>query len=155
MSKYLGEIFAMAGTNTPTHALQCGGQTLSRSSYPELFTVIGTTYGVGDDDGETFSLPDLRGRVPGGCNTLGGSSVQRLSGVFSDGVNGDAVGNAGGSESHQLTGPQVPTYNQGQATPASPGTSFALPSVDGSTAVDRHNNVQPTLIVLWYIHTGE
>lgn len=35
------------------------GQAVSRADYPELYRVIGETYGEG---GGTFDLPDLRGR---------------------------------------------------------------------------------------------
>jgi microcystin-dependent protein len=38
---------------------------VSRASFAALFTEIGTTYGVGDGS-TTFTLPDMRGRVPGG-----------------------------------------------------------------------------------------
>ena len=36
------------------------GGVLSRKHYPALFDVIGTTWGKGHGDGETFTLPDLR-----------------------------------------------------------------------------------------------
>ena len=39
--------------------LRLEGQAVSRADYPELYRVIGKTYGEG---GGTFSLPDLRGR---------------------------------------------------------------------------------------------
>jgi hypothetical protein len=39
------------------------GQVISRSTYPELYAVIGETFGKGDGE-TTFQLPDLRGRVP-------------------------------------------------------------------------------------------
>lgn len=36
------------------------GGVLSRKHYPALFDAIGTTWGEGQGDGETFTLPDLR-----------------------------------------------------------------------------------------------
>jgi len=40
----------------------CNGQNVSRTTYSELFAIVGTTWGVGDGS-TTFGLPDLRGRM--------------------------------------------------------------------------------------------
>jgi microcystin-dependent protein len=48
------------GSN-PQGFLECNGAAVSREMYPELFSIIGTTYGNGDGS-TTFNLPDLRGR---------------------------------------------------------------------------------------------
>jgi len=51
-----------AGNFAPAGWMFCEGQLLPISENETLFQLIGTTYG---GDGEsTFSLPDLRGRVP-------------------------------------------------------------------------------------------
>jgi hypothetical protein len=42
----------------PTGFLVPDGRTLPRAAYPDLFAVLGTRYGGGDDD--SFRLPDLR-----------------------------------------------------------------------------------------------
>lgn len=62
-----GSIMAW-GTNTPpANWLLADGSAVSRTVYSSLFAVIGTTYGAGDGS-TTFTLPDLRGRVPVGKN---------------------------------------------------------------------------------------
>ena len=59
---YVGEIRIFAGNFAPAGWMFCEGQLLPISEYETLFQLIGTTYG---GDGEsTFSLPDLRGRIP-------------------------------------------------------------------------------------------
>jgi microcystin-dependent protein len=59
---YVGEIRIFAGNFAPAGWMFCEGQLLPISENETLFQLIGTTYG---GDGEsTFSLPDLRGRVP-------------------------------------------------------------------------------------------
>ena len=40
--------------------LICDGSAISRTTYSDLFLVVGTTWGVGDGS-STFNLPDLRG----------------------------------------------------------------------------------------------
>ncbi len=58
----VGELRMFAGNFAPAGWMFCEGQLLPISEYETLFQLIGTTYG---GDGEsTFSLPDLRGRIP-------------------------------------------------------------------------------------------
>lgn len=47
-------------TFTPKGWLPCNGAAISRTSYAQLFTNIGVSYGVGNGS-TTFNLPDLRG----------------------------------------------------------------------------------------------
>ena len=66
-----------------------------------VHTGINAQYGVSNDL-STFSVPDLRGRVTAGLDTMGGTAAGRLTGLLG-GVSGLAVGNVGGAESHVLT----------------------------------------------------
>lgn len=175
-----GTILDYAGTTEPTGYLFCYGQAVSRSTYSTLFTLLGTTFGVGDGS-STFNLPDLRGRVVAGQDDMGGSSANRLTGV-SGGVDGDTFGAAGGLETHTLTEAQLAAHDHGGATgsdgektipyslqiwfsAASGGQNYLLsggtlttsddhthsiPSAGSGTA---HNNVQPTLILNKIIKT--
>lgn len=54
----IGTIFAFAGNNIPSGYLPCNGSAISRTTYADLFAVIGTTYGAGDGS-TTFNLPNL------------------------------------------------------------------------------------------------
>ena len=57
-----GVVLPFAGSGTvPTGFLLCNGAAVSRTTYADLFTTIGTTYGVGDGS-TTFNIPDFRGR---------------------------------------------------------------------------------------------
>lgn len=53
-----GMIFAFAGNTIPSGYLACNGAAVSRTTYANLFDVIGTTYGIGDGS-TTFNLPNL------------------------------------------------------------------------------------------------
>ena len=55
-----GSVHMMATTTAPSGYLECDGSAVSRTTYADLFTVIGTTWGAGDGS-STFNLPDLRG----------------------------------------------------------------------------------------------
>lgn len=59
---YVGEIRLFGGNFGPNGWMLCQGQTLPISEYDVLFNLIGTTYG--GDGQETFSLPNLQGRLP-------------------------------------------------------------------------------------------
>lgn len=56
-----GATIPFAGTGaTPVNYLLANGAAVSRTTYSDLFTVIGTTYGPGDGT-TTFNLPDATG----------------------------------------------------------------------------------------------
>lgn len=82
--------------------LKCDGRSLSRTTFPALFALIGTTYG--SDDSTTFKLPDCRGRVVG-CIGSGTGLTPR------------AAGTSVGTETHTLTIPEMPTHNHGITDP--------------------------------------
>lgn len=63
-----GSVIPFAGKTAPTGWLMCQGQAVSRTTYAQLFSVIGTTFGSGDGS-TTFNLPDLRGRVAVGVDS--------------------------------------------------------------------------------------
>lgn len=48
------------GTSAPTYFLKENGAAVSRTTYADLFTAIGTTFGVGDGS-TTFNVPESRG----------------------------------------------------------------------------------------------
>lgn len=77
---YLG---MFAGSAAPAGWLFCNGSAVSRTTYPALFTAIGTAWGAGDGS-TTFNLPDLRDRVPAGASgtkalgSVGGSATKTI-----------------------------------------------------------------------------
>ena len=107
LSFYLpGAVTQFAGSQVPTGWLLCNGQPVSRRDYVNLFSVIDIRYGVGDNR-STFNLPDLRGRVPFGSDTMGSSAAGRLTGARPGGVAG-ALGSVGGEETHTLLQVETP-----------------------------------------------
>ena len=94
-----GVINMWATTTAPTEWLLCDGTNVSRSTYAALFAVISTTYGVGDGS-TTFTLPNLKGKVP----------VGRDSGDASF----DTMGELGGAKTHTLTSAEMPSHTHTQ-----------------------------------------
>lgn len=58
MQPRAGEIILWAVTTQPDGWLPCDGAARSRTTYPDLFALIGTTYGSGDGS-TTFNVPNL------------------------------------------------------------------------------------------------
>lgn len=86
-----GTVTAFAGKTAPNGWLLCDGQSYSISTYRDLYNAIGTTYG---GYGQSFQVPDLRGRFPVGKDT----------GTFA------TLGGKGGEEKHTLTVSEMPSH---------------------------------------------
>lgn len=93
-----GEIRMWATATAPDGWLRCEGQAISRTTYSNLFAIIGTTYGVGNGS-TTFNLPDFIGRVPVGPK--------------SDRTEMNGLGKKGGAFDHTLTTAEMPVHNHG------------------------------------------
>jgi len=65
-----GSYIQFAGSQAPDGFLVCNGGEISRTTYSQLFAVIGTTYGSGDGS-TTFNLPNLIDRFLQGSETSG------------------------------------------------------------------------------------
>lgn len=85
----IGSIIPYAGPlpSSPTQMidgfLQCSGQTLSKTSYPELFAVIGRTYTDSSVSSSNFQLPNLNTtgrflRATGTDNPLGTTQTDAI-----------------------------------------------------------------------------
>lgn len=163
MSVYNGDFYGW---------LKCDGRSLSRTTYPALFAVIGTSFGSAN--GSSFNLPDSRGRVLG---TLGQGS----------GLTNRTLGTSLGAETHTLTTGEMPSHNHGITDPghthtwnngtegddSGSGGSYSeytltpgsVSNVIASATTDitvnnaggggAHNNMQPTLFIGHvYIYSG-
>lgn len=146
-----------AGSVLPSGFLFCNGVAVSRTTYANLFAVIGTTYGSGDGT-TTFNLPNMQRRFP-----LGKSSSLLL-------------GATGGEETHVLNLTEIPAHDHhngdydrlmkmdGNSTTTGtnldasnalgnePNLAYSagIQSAGGGAA---HNNMPPYLVMNWIIKT--
>jgi microcystin-dependent protein len=58
----IGTVVSTGGLTAPTGWLFCDGAAVSRTTYPDLYAAIGTTYGAGDGT-TTFNVPDATGNI--------------------------------------------------------------------------------------------
>jgi len=61
----VGTIKPWGKSAAPVGYVLCDGTAISRTTYAELFAVIGTVYGAGNGS-STFNVPDLEGKLPQG-----------------------------------------------------------------------------------------
>ena len=142
-----GAILPYGAANAPDNYLLCDGTEVSRSEYSTLFSIIGTTYGVGNGS-TTFNLPNLQGKVP-----VGFDSTQ---------TEFDALGETGGAKTHTLTVDEMPAHTHAagvvtggvggapEANASGSGTSINTGSTGGDGA---HNNLQPYITLNYIIKT--
>ena len=108
----VGVVLPFAGSSTPPAGwLLCNGASVLRATYPELFAVIGTTYG--SVDGTHFTLPDLRDKHPAGIGTSvaaagGGGGTHASGGSHQHEAHGQASNTTAGAAATRLTGNGLP-----------------------------------------------
>jgi len=87
-----GTIIAFSMSSVPANYLECNGVAVSRTTYANLFAIIGTSYGGGNGT-TTFNLPDYRGQFLRGYNHGSGTDPNVVARTNrGDGTTGDAVG---------------------------------------------------------------
>jgi|14BtaG_2_1085337.scaffolds.fasta_scaffold36290_2 hypothetical protein len=74
-----GTVIYHAANTAPTDFIKANGAAVSRTTYSDLFTAIGTTFGVGDGS-STFNVPDLRGEFMRGWDDSRGIDTSRAFG---------------------------------------------------------------------------
>lgn len=106
----IGTVLPYSGATAPSsNYVMANGQCISRTTYATYFTLVSTTYG-GCDGSTTFAVPDLRGRVVAGNDTLGTSAASRLTSTYY-GTSAAANGAAGGQQDIALSSTnQLPQF---------------------------------------------
>lgn len=120
-----GSTFWFPVATAPAGFQALDGSAVSRSANPNLFTMIGTTYGAGDGS-TTFNVPDWRGRTPVGYDAA--NVTGRLNNAGEGGIDASAVGNIGGEMHHQLSLAEIPSHGHTATTAVSisdPGHAHA------------------------------
>jgi microcystin-dependent protein len=152
----IGSIQGFGANADPSDArwVRCDGRAISRSTYAALFTLLSTTYGVGDGS-TTFNIPDLRGRT-----------LVAVDGAAARLAANDTLGASSGAETHTMTAAEMPAHrHRAQAVLTTGGGSNALDwfsttatgvyldsGTGGATIIENtggggaHNNMQPYLI---------
>ncbi len=119
-----GLVIPWSHNSIPNGFLVCGGQAVSRTTYADLFALIGTSYGVGNGS-STFNVPSLDGRQllfdgtgsdGSATNTVGGTAgnaTLALNNFVTLGGNVGITGNValnGNVSGHSLATNELPSH---------------------------------------------
>ena len=165
-----GTIVPWTDSTLPSGFLECNGSAVSRTTYADLFGVIGTTYGAGDGS-TTFNLPDLEDNVPVGkspgkalASTGGANTVTSTGNVAGSTANATLSTAQLASHSHSGGGN---TRVSPVSNPASNANHFYNPTNTGNAGSgsghahnmsanfsgDATSVLQPYLTVIYIIKT--
>lgn len=162
-----GTILDYAGITIPVGFLNCDGAAVSRVTYSDLFSALGTSWGVGNGS-TTFNVPDLRGYTTIGAGQHAGLSSRTL-------------GQKTGTETHQLVIAELASHTHVQdahahvqqyatsgsgtnynttgagftaaGTPSGINTNLTVATNQSTGSGTGHNNMQPSGVVWKMIKT--
>lgn len=143
----VGLISAYPVSTAPHGWLLCDGSAVSRTTYKELFDVIGTSHGSGDGS-TTFNLPYMPGNT--------------IVGVDTNDSNFNAAGKTYGEKTHTLTIDEMPSHDHKARfgdTAGGDGSGYRFSNTSGTNRVmienegggQAHNNIQPSIAEYYMI----
>jgi microcystin-dependent protein len=122
----IGTITIFAGNFAPQGWMFCQGQLLDSNEYGALYSILGTTYG---GDGNTFALPDFRGRVAVHAGQAPGMAPY-------------TAGEQGGVETTVMTATQMPVHNHLMESM----TTSSIPASAGPGNIDMPTGNYPAQV---------
>ena len=157
----IGTILPFAGANSiPEGYLVCDGSAISRTTYTQLYAVIGNTYGAGDGS-TTFNVPNLKGRYIEGQNTavvgkVWEAGLPNITGWFkSDNDQPSLLGIynhfSGTFYGDQIVTTYKTTDNLASQTKYVYSNQITLDASRSSSIYGKANTVQPPAVIMRYI----
>lgn len=150
----IATILPYGGATAPSGWFLCNGASLLRTSYPELFAVIGTAFGSADST--HFNIPDLRGEFLRGAGT-NSHSGQGDGGSVGQHQNATAIPNVykatGGGQVFVAPGTSALFQNEDASVAETSGSGYATISMSESLSTDipSHYMTRPTNTSVNYI----
>lgn len=141
-----GIVVYHGGSYAPTGWLVCDGSAVSRTTYADLYSAIGTTYGEGDGE-TTFNLPDLIDKFPQGNTTVGTektAGLPNITGSFgATGLTDNGFTTTGAFNTTPMSKKSSWTFNDGTQS-----HQFDFNASRSNTIYGNSSTVQPPAITL-------
>ncbi len=152
----LGTVLSFAGSKAPNGYLLCDGASYKVADYPDLYAVIGNTYG---GDTENFNVPNLIDKFIQGSTTSGEEKEAGLPNITGGWMPSVPV-------NYQLyaTGAVIPEVKSSglvslAGSQAAIGAGFKIDASKSSAVYGKSTTVQPPALTMVYIikafHTNE
>ena len=138
-----GTVQYFANVTAPNGYLICNGQSVSTTTYPELFAAIGYLYGGA---GATFNLPDLRGEFVRGLDMGKGVNAGRVIGTNEAASTHRELGGTGG------VGTINDWWSDSKLNVVTDGLIMSTPPSNGGQLVNPYINNPTTVLVYEFSH---
>jgi len=132
-----GIVVPWGDSTVPSGFLECAGAAVSRTTYADLFAVIGTTYGSGDGS-TTFNVPDLTDRLI--VSRSPGKTLASTGGANTVVSDGNITGNTGNTT---LGTPTIASHSHTGRTSGGPGSRRYSTSPE-NPVVQHPDNATPS-----------
>lgn len=143
----IGTILSYSATTPPVGFLVCDGSEISKTTYADLFEIIGNTYGTATDTSK-FKLPDVRDRFVQGANGNLGTSkdagLPNISGEFYQDTNANDT--VSGAFIYKF-GERLNLANSQTATSG----AIVFDASNSNSIYGNSDTVQPPSVCLTYI----
>ena len=149
-----GTVTPFAMNTAPSGYLECDGSDVSRTTYADLYAVLGDLWGAGDGS-TTFTLPDLRGEFIRGWDNGRGVDSGRVMATSQSSENLShthtaAVTDPGHSHSGKSTSSQNYSSGSGTYVGAGGSTSTNTTGITVDNSTEGGTDFQPRNIALMY-----
>jgi hypothetical protein len=141
-----GTVIWFAGSTAPEGYLLCNGSAVSRTTYADLFAVIGTTYGAGDGS-TTFNLPQLSdGRFIRGESLAGNVYTAGLPNITGGPIHISAYGPGDITSGALITKTTGSSHNDSGGT----GVDISFDASKSNAHYGRSSTVMPQSLSMQY-----
>ncbi len=148
----VGTLFPYAADTVtpPTGFLFCNGQAVSRTMYPDLFSVLGTTWGAGDGS-TTFNLPKSEDLVLQGASATNPVGTYLSAGLPNITGSIKAYGYVPGATSGAISYTYYGSNNSWGGTGSSTPTDITIDASRSSAIYGASDTVQPPAACVKFI----
>lgn len=151
----VGTIISYAGNGDVDGFLLCDGSPVSRTTYKDLFDVIGTLYGGGDGS-TTFNLPNLADKFLEGSDTAGtnvAAGLPNIEGKFAlfNGNGMDTLNPVAGASDLFYFSHGANSSTIANTSPPTPRDIYSLDASRVSPVYGKSNTVQPPAVTIRFL----